>query len=463
MARLDADAAFDARCAGIESLILVRGVGPAQTTIESMLAAARTDAQRAAALVARANAALMAADHLAGVASAREALALADSLRQPWLRFEAARLLAVGLSQQGRTDEAEAILLAFQPMVEAEGSIEQRDHYWSDLAYVLNSARRLRRTAEALSKAINCARQLGDLAELAMLTTNLATVYGNLGRLDQAYEHALRARALQAEIGRAGGPTGGVIEAHVGLYGASRGFYAGALAAFDRALDCFRRDGQALWIAVCSNNLAATLIDLGQFARARRTLAYEAPSVSHVAARGALLSARIDRMLGASPVGELARAADELARGGDFYMSALLDLERAATLPEVAALRLFEATAGAAESLEYGGIATKARLLAARATLEGGDRMLAGRRWTELQATLQTLQPADCYPLEPAAIGIAILAANGDSAAADAVLAAALAWLRQTALPQVPDAFRESFLQRNPVNRALLAAESRRR
>jgi DNA-binding SARP family transcriptional activator len=458
-----ADAAFDARCAGIESLILVRGVGPAQAAIEGMLAAARTEAQRAAALVARASAALMAADHRTGVASAREALALADSLRQPWLRFDAARLLAVGLSQQGATAEAEALLLPLQPMVEAEGSSEQRGHYWSDLAYVLNSARRLRRTAEALSQAIDCARRLGDLAELAMLTTNLATVYGNLGRIDQAYEHALRARSLLAEIGRAGGPTGGVIEAHVGLYGSGRGFYAGALAAFDRALDCFRGDGQALWIAVCSNNLATTLIDLGQFARARRTLAYEAPSVSHVAARGALLAARIDRLLGASPAVELARAADLLQRGGDFYMSALLDLERAATLPAVAALQLCEATAGAAEGREYGGIATKARLLAARATLEAGDRKAAGRRWSELQATLQTLQPADCYVLEPAAIGIEILAANGDGTAADAVLAAALGWLRQSALPQVPDAFRESFLQRNPVNRALLAAESRRR
>jgi len=457
-----ADAAFDARCAGIESLILVRGVGPAQTAIEGMLAVARTDAQRAAALNARAKASLMAADHLAGVASAREALALADSLRQPWLRFEAARLLAVGLAQQGATSEAEALLLPLQPMVEAEGSITQRDQYWSDLAYVLNSARRLRRTAEALSKAIECARQLGDLAELAMLTTNLATVYGNLGRVDQAYEHALRARALLAEIGRAGGPTGGVIEAHVGLYGSGRGCYAMALAAFDSALDCFRRDGQALWIAVCSNNLAATLIDLGQFARARRTLVYEAPSVSHVAARGALLAARIDRLLGASPAAELARAAGELSRSDDFYMRALLDLERAVTLPAGEALALCDATASDAEQREYGGIATKARLLAARAALQSGDRKLAGRRWASLQPTLKTLQPADCYPLESAAIGIEILTANGDRAA-DAVLADALAWLHETALPQVPEAFRDSFRQRNPVNRALLAAASRRR
>ncbi len=115
----------------------------------------------------------------------------------------------------------------------AEGSVEQRGHYWSDMAYVLNSARRLRRTADALARAIECAREQGDLAELAMLTTNLATVHGNLGHIDQAYEHALRARALQVDLGATGGPIGGVIEAHVGLYGAALGHYGSALQAFD--------------------------------------------------------------------------------------------------------------------------------------------------------------------------------------------------------------------------------------
>ena len=35
-------------------------------------------------------------------------------------------------------------------------------------------------------------------------------------------------------------------------------------------------------------------------------------------------------------------------------------------------------------------------------------------------------------------------------------------WVRRVALPNVPDEFRDSFLQRNPANRALLAAADRR-
>jgi DNA-binding SARP family transcriptional activator len=459
----DTEAAFEARCDSVESLILVRGVEHAQRVIEGMLAAARNDAQKVAALTARATAALMAADHVTGVASAREALALADSFGSPWQRFEAARLLAVGLAQQGKTEEAEAVLTPFEAAANDDGSVEQRGHYWSDMAYVLNSARRLRRTADALAKAIDCAREQGDLAELAMLTTNLATVHGNLGHVDQAYEHALRARALHVELGATGGPIGGVIEAHVALYGAGLGYYGSALQAYERALDVFRRDRQEMWIAVCSNSMAMTLIDLGQFARARKALAYEAPSVTHVAARGALLAARIARFLGSSPTVDLQRAREALARGADYYIGALLELELAESIDAREALSACDAVAKAAEQREYGGIAMKARLLAAHAALRAGDAASALARWREQQGFLPTLHVADCYPPRAAAIGRDILLACGDADQAAQLLAAAVAWIRETALPQVPEAFRESFLDRNPVNRALLTAESRRR
>jgi hypothetical protein len=41
-------------------------------------------------------------------------------------------------------------------------------------------------------------------------------------------------------------------------------------------------------------------------------------------------------------------------------------------------------------------------------------------------------------------------------------LARGAQWVRRVALPQVPEEFRDSFLQRNPSNRALLAAADRR-
>jgi tetratricopeptide (TPR) repeat protein len=456
----DGDAAFDVRYGGIESAILVRGVDYAQPRVLQLLAAARTDSQRAVALTARATVALNAGDHVTGVASARDALALADRIADPSMRFEASRLLAVGLAQQGRADEAEAVLTAFEPQV-AQGSAEQRGHYWADLAYVLNSARRLRRTADALERASACARELGDLAELATLTTNLATVHGNLGHSEAAHEHAQRARALQAELGEAGGPASGVIEAHVGLYAAALGQYDNAVAAYERAIEIFRRDGQSMWIAVCSNNLAGAYMDLGQFARARKTLDYATPNVAYVVARGALLRGRLARLLGSSPSVDFERAADALAHAPDFYTGAQLDLERAELAPPAEAIALCEAVARDAEAREYGGVALKARLLAARAAQRAGDLPSAAARWREIEPLRRTLQPADCYPPIAAAIGRDIVLAHGDRSEAARLLQSAVSWIKGTALPHVPEAFRDSFLHRNTVNRALLTAVSR--
>jgi tetratricopeptide (TPR) repeat protein len=459
----DADAAFDARSAAIEPALLVRGVDQARQRVLQLVANARTDVQKANAMTAHANVALMAGDHVTGVATAREALALADRLAQPWLQFQASRLLAVGLSQQGAAEEAEAVLTPFEAQVVADGSIEQRGHYYADLAYVLNSARRLRRTADALERASACARELGDLAELATLTTNLATVHGNLGHSEAALEHAQRARALQVELGESGGPTGGVIEAHVGLYAAALGQYDTALQSFERAINVFQRDGQALWVAVCSNNLAAVYIELGQFARARKALDYVPPNVAHVAARGALLAARLARALGSSPAHDLQRAADALGRTPDFYVGAQLEIERAELLAPAEAVPLFDTVSRDADAREYGGVALKARLLAARAALQAGDAASAATRWAELERLRITLHPTDCYPPLLDAVGRDILLARRDHPGAARLLAAGVRWIRETALPHVPEAFRDTFQHRNPVNRALLTAASRTR
>ena len=52
--------------------------------------------------------------------------------------------------------------------------------------------------------------------------------------------------------------------------------------------------------------------------------------------------------------------------------------------------------------------------------------------------------------------------ANGDGDHSLLALAHGAQWVRRVALPNVPEEFRDSFLLRNPVNRALLAAADRR-
>jgi hypothetical protein len=167
-------------------------------------------------------------------------------------------------------------------------------------------------------------------------------------------------------------------------------------------------------------------------------------------------------MLGSSPAADLQRAAAELARSDDYYIDALLALERAESLQAIEAVTACDAVAQVAEQREYGGIAMKARLLAARAALHAGDTASAVARWTGLQSHLGTLQPTDCSPVTPAAIGFEILHASGQRESAATLIRAGSDGSGRSRCRRYRS-FRDSFLHRNPLNRALLTAESRLR
>lgn len=456
------DHAFDARCDSVHALIIVRGVAEADRVIDELTAAARTPNQRVAALTARATAALMSADHQAGIAAAVQAADLARHLDSPWPGFEAARLHAVGLAQAARPAEALAVIEPWRDRVERDGSDEQRGRFWADYAYVLNAARRLRDTRHALQQAIHNAGRQGDLAELATLTSNLATVTGNLGRVPEALALARQALALQSQLGATGGPEGAIIETYVALYCGQVGQYREALERLDAALACFARDKQPVFTAVASNHKAQFLIELGQFARARQTLDYERPAVDFVWARRCNMAARIDRVLGRSGQPQMQLAMAALPAGADPHvrMHVMLDELDGRDAPALATR--CEEVLRWAEQLEFAGVAMKARLLRARAWSRSGALDAAADEMRQLLPRIAEVQPSDLYLGEAWWIAAQVFEASGDGDQALLSLAHGAQWVRRVALPHVPDEFRDSFLQRNPNNRALLAAADRR-
>jgi len=457
-----ADAAFEARCESIHSLIVVRGVSVANTAIESLLTVARTPQQRAAALTAKATAALMAADHPAGIAAALEAAELARSFASPWPGFEAARLHAVGLAQAGRAAEALAVIEPYRPLVEKEAPAEQRGRFWADYAYVLNAARRLRDTAFALRQAIDNAEALGDVAEQATLTSNLATVNGNLGRVPEALALAQRSAELQAQLGATDGPEGAVVETYTALYCGMAGRYGEALQRLDAALACFTRDRQGVWIAVASNHKAQFLLELGQFARARQALEVERPPIDHIRARTATVAARVERALGRSGRTQLDNALALLTAGADPHVRMHVLLDHGDADDPRATVRRCDEVLQMALALEFAGVAMKARLLRAHALSRAGETEAAAVAMRELVPLLATVQPADLYFGHAWWLAAQVFEASGDGDQALMALAHGAQWVRRVALPHVPDEFRDSFMQRNPTNRALLAAADRR-
>jgi len=327
---------------------------------------------------------------------------------------------------------------------------------------VLNAARRLRDTGFALQQAIDNAQALGDIAELATLTSNLATVKGNLGQVPDALALALRSLALQAQLGTTGGPEGAVVETYAGLYCGMVGRYEEALQRLDAALACFVRDRQAIWIAVASNHKAQLLIDLGQFARARQALEYERPQIDHIRARRATIAARVERALGHSGHALLATAVGELGPGADPHVRMHVLLDGADGGDPAAGMQRCDEVLEMALKLEFAGVAMKARILRAHAQSRAGEVGAAAAAMHALVAQFETVQPADLYLAHAWWLAAQVFEASGDGDQALMALAQGALWVRRTALPNVPAAFRDSFLQRNPTNRALLAAADRR-
>jgi hypothetical protein len=240
------------------------------------------------------------------------------------------------------------------------------------------------------------------------------------------------------------------------------GRYDEALQRLDAALACFTRDRQPLWVAVASNHKAQLLIDLGQFARARQALDYERPPIDHVRARRATVAARVERALGHSGRALIETATAELSPGSDPHVRMHVLLEQATAGDPATAIERCDEVERMALALEFAGVAMKARILRAHAQSRGGDAAGAAAAMHALVAQFEEVQPADLYFAQAWWLAAQVFEANGDGDQAMMALARGALWVRRTALPHVPEAFRDSFLQRNPTNRSLLAAADRR-
>lgn len=451
--------AFDARADSIECVIIVRGVGAAATLVDRLDADQRTEPQRMRSLTARATVCLMGGDAAAGETAARAALALASRLDAQWPRFEAGRLLAIALSQSSRAAEALQVMESFRELVLGQGNAEQRHHFWSDYAYALKAAQRGVETAAALREAMVSAQEAGDFAELATLTSNLALVEGNLGRVQHALDHARRARALGDPLGDAVGPASGAIEMYIASHEAALGRYGESLASFARAQACFGSDSRTVWTGLAANHKAHLLIHLGQYARARQTLQHDGPMMPGIEARRMLLQVRIDRALQHRGNHSLPAALAALAERDDPIVRMLVELEASLELPPAEGAAACTAVHARAVACDLLAVAMRARALRLEHSLLGGSVEPA-----EVDAVLHALgetHPADTYL--PAAWWTVVRAYDlvGRDADARRTLHEAWRWIVEGALPRVPESYRDGFLNRNPTNRALLAAAGR--
>jgi hypothetical protein len=154
------------------------------------------------------------------------------------------------------------------------------------------------------------------------------------------------------------------------------------------------------------------------------------------------------------------RLAAELADGRRPDLALQLRIERAAALDPPAALHELQAVRSAAQRIGHVGAVFAAHVRAAAAAAKFAPMQACSEARGALALHEDGLRSTTLLPAEPWLHIARALQAGGD-ARAEAVRRDGVDWLQRTAREQVPEPFRDSFLQRNPVNRALLSLARR--
>jgi tetratricopeptide (TPR) repeat protein len=250
---------------------------------------------------------------------------------------------------------------------------------------------------------------------------------------------------------------------NLGTSEAALGRYQRALELLEEAHERFGHADGSPWRSVCETHIANTLVQLGQFARARQVLKPVSETVrSSTHARRLIIEARIDRALSLPALPRLQQALDVLGPDGDAPTRMLAQLDLARETGAAEALALCARVREAADAIEYASASMKARIVEIEAYLRADDNAAAVARARDVHAAMEECRP-DMYWPEACWIVCQVLDVAGDQHAANDVLRRAANWIEHTALPHVSPFFRDSFLHRNPVNRAVLAAARRRR
>jgi DNA-binding SARP family transcriptional activator/tetratricopeptide (TPR) repeat protein len=463
-ARGERAAAFDAGLAALQ--VFAETDNEAQPLAERVARLQRLaddDRQRCELQIQSANAALIRGDGAQAVPSGEAALALAQACGDASCVARSRRVLGSCLAIVDRLADAAQHLEAAVAWLQVHADDARVGEAHGDLGIIYDN---LGRPGEALphhrSAYALCVRA-GRVTDAALASGNLACNRidaGDLAAADDAL--ALAQQLVAANEGQSSQQ--GMSQIMRALTLAHLGRYRDALVQAELGEVATQRS-QSGYETRARMRVAQLWWHLGQWARLQRHLdalpdgadeplplrVHHAILRWHAAAHG----------LGGAGAAQRARVAldglaEELADGRRPDLGLHLRIERAAALDAAAALAELDAVRANALRIGHGGtlLATHVR---AAAAATGHDPARARREAVEVLALHERgLRSIVLLPAEPWLHASRALRSAGDPAA-DAIAQQGADWLRRTAREQVPEPFRDSFLQRNPVNRALLA------
>jgi DNA-binding SARP family transcriptional activator len=449
----DTRRAFEARCLRVEALRVSAGADAALACAAGLPEAAQDERQRLHAWLALAIVQLQRNDGQAAVQAARQAEAVADALGDEAARFNAATLTANACVMLGHIGQAQAELERARGMAAERGEPLARFRFHSMLGFVLKATGATRAAADALGQALAEARGIGEPSQLHMTLMNASMVRLALGQGPAALGLAHEASRLLGVLDKSDGLEG-IDRLNLSMNLMAVGRYGEALehllAAPPAALDSWSAHAQTL--------LAVLWMRLGQPARAKPLVAdlhADAPPVMRatrrlVALEYAALQGRVEAQAIDAALGLARTSGDRMTIGRVELMQA--QAGGAAAVLQASA-RLIDET----RRVELPVLEMLARTARTEALLATAEHAAAHELALETRQRLGGLDSAWVYMPQLWLRLARCFEALGQAHDARQCMVPARLWIADNVLPTLPPVFRASFLQRNAVNRELLA------
>ena len=454
------DARFDALVERAEASIYLDLGEAAARLLDEAEGAARTTEQTLRALHARAQYHDNRGDSALALEIATSGIGVAKTAGRQDQVVRFSSIASGALGELRRVDEAIALIEPLRDWAVANLEPEPLADYliYSGIAYDL--ANRLADAVGAFEQARAVASSAAHRDLLALALSNLATTLSKGGRLTLAAQRGRQALQLWRE---SGSPRGTPMQTQALFAHRLRdiGHYREATALLEEALAEFRQTG-GTWLWSTAHRLSLAYSHLGQHARAIKLFDAEPSGIATKAmAMWHAHRAEVLRASGADPSKPMSQALSLLGTDLDDGNNRLVTLFATAIAPPTEAEAMASSVAAWAAARERFGMAIGGHIRAAAGALAQGA---LDRAVPQVDAALRLFaefEPDNFYRGEVWWVAHRVLAAAGREADAARVLEAGCEWVRSIAAEHVIPEFRDSFLRRNPVNRALLHAARR--
>ena len=359
--------------------------------------------------------------------------------------------LGTALAMAGRFDEALAHLRAAEAWVDANASSGTAAEFHGNVAAVLDNLGHPAQARPHHERVIATTRSIGDHSFLATAHANLAVSRLNAGDVMGAKDQLGLAQQLISGYDLKGA-SAGFIAALQAQAARSMGDYAAALQWCDKGEQLVAA-ANPVWLPVVLMHRAQCLLDLAQIARAQNALAQcdLAAMPSRLRARHALLSGRSRLASGQSAEGDFEAALQATPEQGWPELRLTVRLERAHVLGSGQAQDELQAIEQFARQLGLQGVELAAQLRLAGLCAASEAGLAAAQR---ALAADPAIEPNGLYRGERWLGPALALAAAGQTMTALALARAGWAWAEQAA-GGLPEAWRDGFLTRQPVNQGL--------